>query len=104
MQTITTKSGVVVQGAAATRADMSSAVPTVYTRAFPASGNVRVLVEIEGERTVLFEGDYGAIKGFVQPIEVRVREHSPVAAGKVPLDDVQAAAVAEAERLANEGS
>ena len=99
MQTITSKNGVVAQCGG--REDMTSAVPTLYTRAYMASGKVRVLIEIDGEQTVLFEGDYGAIRDFVQPIEVRVREHGMIPAEKVPLDDVQQAAKAEAERLAD---
>ena len=100
MTTITTKSGVVVQGAA--RSDMTSAVPTVYLRAFPAAGKVRVLVEIDGEQTAVFTGDYPAVKDKVQPIEVRVREHTLIPVASVPLDDAQTAAKAEAERLADE--
>jgi len=97
MKTITTAAGVVVQGVESVREDMASAVPTVYTRAFPASGKVRVLLEVDGEQTVLFADDYGPIRGFVQPIEVRVREHVPVAEEDRPLDDVQRAAKAAAE-------
>jgi hypothetical protein len=99
MQTITSKNGVVAQ--CGTRADMTCAVPTLYTRAYMASGQVRVIFECDGEQTVMFAGEYGPIRGFVQPIEVRVREHGMIPAEKVPLDDVQQAAKAEAERLAD---
>jgi hypothetical protein len=100
MQTITTKGGTVVN--VATRADMTSAVPTVYLRAYRVVGKQRLILDDNGEQTVIFKGDYPAVKDMAQPLEVRVREHAMILANKVPLDDVQAAA-AEAARAAERG-
>ena len=100
MQTITSKSGVVVQ--CGTRADMASAVPTVYLRAFTAGGKQRIIHEDgAGVQTVIFADDLAASPGKVHCLEVRVRDHGLIPAAKVPLDDVQSAAKAEVERLAD---
>jgi malate/lactate dehydrogenase len=102
MQTITTKTGVVVQ--CGTRADMASAVPTVYLRAFTASGRQRIIHEdSDGTQTVMFEGDYPVVKDQVHGLEVRVRDHGLIPTAKVPLDDAQQEAFNRwaAERLAD---
>lgn len=100
MKTITTRSGVVVQ--CGTRADMASAVPTVYLRAFTAGGKVRVLVEVDGEQTVVFEDDLGLSQDHAATcLEIRVRDHGLIHEDKVPLDDIQTAAKAEVEPMAD---
>ena len=93
MQTITTKSGTVLN--VATRADMATAVPTAYLRAYPKKGKVRVILEVDGEQTVIFTDDLAAVAGKAHSLEVRLREHWLIPIEKVPLDDVQAAKAAQ---------
>jgi len=93
MQTITTKSGTVLN--VATRADMVTAVPTAYLRAYPKKGKVRLIFEEDGEQTVMFADDLAAVAGKAHSLEVRLREHWLIPIEKVPLDDVQAAKAAQ---------
>jgi hypothetical protein len=95
MQTITTARGTVLN--VAKRADLVTAVPTAYLHAYPKKGRVRVILEVDGEQTVIFTDDLAAVAGRAHSLEVRLREHWLIPIELVPLDDAQAAAKAAAE-------
>jgi hypothetical protein len=98
MQTITTKGGTVLN--IAKRADLVTAVPTTYLHAYPKKGRVRVILEVDGEQTVIFADDLAAVAGKAHSLEVRLREHVLIPVEIIPLDDAQAAkaAASAAER------
>jgi len=97
MQTITTARGTVLN--VAKRADLVTAVPTAYLRAYPKKGKVRFIYDEDGEQTVIFTDDLAAVAGKAHSLEVRLREHWLIPIEKVPLDDAQAAAKAAAEAV-----
>jgi hypothetical protein len=101
VQTITTKGGTVLN--VATRADLVTAVPTAYLRAYPKKGKIRIIYEEDGDQTVIFADDLAAVAEKAHSLEVRLRKHALIPVEKIPLDDAQVAARRASEEAAERG-
>jgi hypothetical protein len=51
-----------------------------------------VILEVDGEQTVIFADDLAAVIGKAHSLEVRLREHVLIPVEIIPLDDAQVAA------------